>query len=301
MAMNSQSIPSLLRPGLDAAFADMHMYPAEWKEIFKEYKSEKNFEQDAEMRLLSLAQIKAEGSSMAVDSGMGQRFISTYFMRTVALSFAITMESQEDNLYKSEFPKSVQALKDSMLQTKDLLAATVLNNGGTAAYPGGDGQPLISLNHPIDGGVYANRPTTYADLNEASLEAGLIATQQFKNQAGLTVQTITKKMVVPTTGSFVAKRILGSQFRPGTTLNDINALNSMNMVPEGCVVNHYLNQDNAWFLLTNATNALKLFQRKKVMVDMYTDFDTKNLMCGAIERYAFGWSNPRGIYASYGS
>jgi hypothetical protein len=301
MAMNSVAIANALRPGLKSLFADMETYPAQWKEIFSFNTSDKNFEQDLEMRLLGLGQFKPEGQSMYVDSGMGQRVLSTYFHRTLALSFAITEEAQEDNLYKSQFPQGAKALKASMLETKEYLAAAVLTNGSSTSYPGGDGQPLFSLSHPIDGGVYANRPTTFADLNEATLEAGIIATQQFKNQAGLITSIRAEKLIVPATGQFVAKRILGSQFRPGTANNDINAINMMDMIPKGFTVNQYLPLNNAWFILTSAQDGMKYFQRRPLKTDMYTDFDTKNLMCGATERYSFGWSNPRAMYASYGA
>lgn len=300
MAMNSTQIAKLLRPGLDAIISSMDMYPAQWKlSGYKTYKSDKNYEEDVEMKMLGLAQFRAEGAPTATDT-MGQRIIWTYIHKTIGLQFNITQQSQQDNLYKSQFPMMMESLKASLGQTKDILGAATFNNGQNAAYPGGDGVPLFSTAHPIDGNTYANTPTVQIDLNEASLEAGCIAVQQFKNQAGLTVQTKSERLLVPATGQFVAERILGSEFRPGTANNDINAINATKIVPKGWVSNQFLTLNNSWFLLTNASDGLKYFQRIALKGDTYVDFSTDNVMIKATERYSFGWSNPRCAYGSYG-
>jgi phage major head subunit gpT-like protein len=297
MAITTTAIKDLLRPGLNAVFGDYANYPSQWSEIFETYDSKMAVEYDVEIRMTGLAQLRPEGSPTAVDT-MGERVVSQYIHRYVALQLQITRQAIKDNLYQTEFPLMVKALKKSMHQTKEILGAAILNNGFNAAFPLGDGQPLYSLNHPIDAGVVANRPAAIVDLNEASLESAIISIQQFKDQAGLLVMTQPQKLVVPPQNQFAAQRILGSQFRVNTANNDINAMYSMQSIPQGFKVNQYLTSPAAWYVVTDAPEGFKHFVREKVETDMYTDFSTQNLMCLAVERYSFGVSNFRCSYAS---
>jgi phage major head subunit gpT-like protein len=299
MAINTTQIANLLRPGLSAVFGDYPLYPSQWSDIYSVYESDKAVEIEVEMKLLGLGQIRPEGGPTAVDT-MGQRVITNYVHRYVALSFAITRQSLMDNLYKTKFPLMAKALKKSLAQTKEILAASVINNGNLAAFPIGDGQPLFSTAHPIDGGVYANTPSVQADLNEASLESAIITIQQFKDQAGLIVQTRPEKMIVPPQGQFVAERLLASAFRTNTSNNDVNAVYNLSAIPQGYRVNNYLTSPNFWMILTDAPDSFKHFVREPIATDVYTDFNTDNLLAKAVERYSFGISNARGAYGSFG-
>lgn len=300
MAINTSSIQNLLRPGLADVFGDYPMYPAQWSEIFERHSSDKANEIEVEMKFLGLAQIQAEGASVAFDS-MGQRTITNYIHRYVGIGFIITRQAIKDNLYKNRFPMQAKALRQSFEQTKETLGAAVLNNGFDTNYPTGDGQPVFSTAHPIDGGTYANTFSTQVDLNEASLEAAVIAVQRFKNVAGLKIMTKSKKLIVPTENQFVADRLLSSQFRTSTANNDVNALYNMSSVPEGYRVNQFLSDTNAWYLMTDSPSGFKYYDRESMEVDIFTDIDTSNLKVRGIERYSFGVSNCRAAFASSGS
>lgn len=300
MAINTTAIANLLRPGLAAVFGDYPSYPSQWSEIFETYDSDKAVEIEVEMKMLGLAQLRAEGSPTASDS-MGQRFTTSYVHKYVALSFSITRQAIKDNLYKTKFPLMVRALKKSMAQTKEILGASVLNNGFSASFPIGDGQPLFSTVHPIDTGVVPNRPAIAADLNEASLESAIITIQQFKDQAGLIVMTKPEKLVVPPQGQFVSERLLASAFRTNTNINDVSAIYNVSAVPQGYRVNQFLTTPNAWFLLTDAMDGFKHYIREQIETDVYADFSTDNLLAKAVERYSFGVSNFRAAYGSPGT
>ena len=302
MAINTTQIANLLRPGLAAVFGDYPQYPSQWSEIFEVYQSDKAVEIETEMKMLGLGQIRPEGAPTAVDS-MQQAITTSYVHKYVGLSFAITRQALMDNLYKQKFPLMVRSLKKSLAQTKEILGASILNNGFNAAFPIGDGQPLFSLNHPIvSGGVVPNTPVTQADLSEASLEAAIITIQQFKDQAGLIVHTRPEKLIVPPQGQFTAERLLQSSFRTGTNNNDISATYNLQSVPQGYRVNQFLTpfQPNAWFLVTDAPDGFKHYVREKIETDVYTEFSTDNLLAKAIERYSFGVSNFRAAYGSNG-
>lgn len=293
------NIPAALKAGLAAMTGGYARYPSQYTQVFDIYTSDKASEVEVEMKFTGLAQVKPEGAPIAVDS-MGQRILTTYVHRTIGISFQITKEALADNLYKTRFPMQSKSLLDSMQQAKETLAMSVLNNGFNGNYPLGDGQPLFSRFHPIDGGFLANTFAVQTDLNEASLESATIQIQQFRNQAGLIVMTKPKKLIVAPQNQYVAQRILGSAFRTGTANNDENALYNMGMIPEGAFANQFITIPGFWMVLTDAIDGFKMYQRQPLETDVYADFTTKTLMASADERYSFGATNVRCAFASQG-
>ena len=189
-----------------------------------------------------------------------------------------------------------------MAYTKQVKAASVLNNGFTSGYNGGDGVPLFSTAHPlVSGGTNANTPATQVDLNETAIEAATIQISQWTDERGLLIAARPVKMVVPPQLMFIAKRLLDTELRVATTNNDINAIKAMNVIEQGYTTNHFLTDPNAWFLLTDVPNGLKHFERVALSTSMDGDFDTGNVRYKARERYSFGWSDPLGAWASSGS
>jgi phage major head subunit gpT-like protein len=300
MAVNTSAIASLLRPGLAAIFGSYNSYPAQWKEIYEVYQSDKGYEQEVQLKMLGLAQIRAEGAATAMDS-IGERIKATYIHKTLGLGIIITKQAISDNLYKTRFPMQAKALRTSMAQTEEVLAASVINNGFNNAYPIGDGQPLFSQNHPIDAGVVANTPAVQADLNEASLESAIIAIQKFRDQAGLITMLKPQKLLVPAENQFVANRLLGSVYRTSTGDNDISAVYNMSAVPQGYKVNQFITLPNMWMLMTDCPDGFKKYDRWPLETDVYTDFDTDSVKCKATQRYSFGVSDFRAAYASSGA
>lgn len=299
--INTGQIAQLLRPGLKAVFGQYPTYPEQWTEIFKTYQSDKYQEIEVEMKYLGAADIKPEGQPIATDS-MGQRIVTNYIHKRVGLSFTITKEAVEDNLYQNQFPEQAKSLRNSLRITKNILGANILNNAFNAAYPIGDGQPVCSTAHPIDGGVFSNSLAGNAsvDFSEAGVEQAIILIQKFPMQSGILSQTMAKKMILPRELQFSASRLLNSAFRVDVANNDINALYHNDYIPEGYRINQFLTSPTAWFILTDAEDGLKHFQRTPVETDTYVDYPTDNVMAKATERYSFGVSNPRGIFGSPG-
>ena len=248
--INTGQIAELLRPGLKAVFGQYPTYPEQWTEIFKTYKSDKYQEIEVEMKYLGAADIKPEGQPIASDS-MGQRIITNYVHKRVGLSFTITKEAIEDNLYQNQFPQQAVSLRNSLRVTKNILGTNVLNNAFNAVYPIGDGQPVCSENHPIDGGVFSNTFNAHVDFSEAGVEQAIIAIQKFPMQSGILAQTMAKKIIIPRELQFSASRLLNSQFRVSTANNDINAVYHNDYIPEGYRVNQYLTAPDSWFILTD--------------------------------------------------
>jgi hypothetical protein len=276
-------------------------YGEEHKEIYETETSERSFEEETKLSGFSAAPVKNEGSAIAYDNAQ-EAWSTRYTHETIALGFSITEEAVEDNLYDSLSARYTKALARAMAYTKQVKAAAVLNNGFSAAYPGGDGVSLFNANHPlVSGGVNSNTPGTQVDLNETSLEAAVIQIAAWTDERGLLIAAKPKKMVVPPALMFTAKRLLDTELRVATADNDINAIKQMGAIPEGYTVNHFLTDPSAWFLTTDVPNGMKHFVRTPLQNSMDGDFDTGNVRYKARERYSFGWSDPLGMWGSSGS
>ena len=208
----------------------------------------------------------------------------------------------EDNLYDSLSSRYTKALARAMAYTKQVKAASILNNGFDSNYTGGDGVELFSTAHPlVSGGTNQNEPTTASDLNETSLENAVITIGGWTDERGLLIAARPLKLVIPSALQFVATRLMESQGRVGTADNDVNAIRSMGAIPQGFAINHYLTDTDAWFLTTDVPNGLKHFVRTPMQTSMDGDFDTGNARYKARERYSFGWSDPLGMFGSPGA
>jgi hypothetical protein len=276
-------------------------YGEEHKEIFETETSERSFEEETKLSGFSAAPVKSEGAAIAYDNAQ-EAFTARYTHETIALGFSITEEAVEDNLYDSLSSRYTKALARAMAYTKQVKAASILNNGFSSSYTGGDGVSLFSTAHPlVSGGTNSNRPTVASDLNETSLEAAVIQIAAWTDERGLLIAAKPRKLVVPPALMFVAKRLLDTELRVATADNDLNALKAMGSIPEGYAVNHFLTDNNAWFLCTDVPNGLKHFVRTPLQNSMDGDFDTGNVRYKSRERYSFGWSDALGMFGSPGS
>ena len=303
MAISRAQLLKELLPGLNALFGLQYAtYGEEHKEIYETEKSERSFEEETKLSGFSAAPVKNEGSAIAYDNAQ-EAFTARYNHETIALGFSITEEAVEDNLYDSLSARYTKGLARAMAYTKQVKAASVLNNGFSAGiYAGGDGVALFSTAHPlVSGGTNSNRPSTNSDLNETSLENAVIQIAAWTDERGLLIAAKPKKLIVPPALQFVATRLLETSLRVGTADNDINALKNNGSIPEGYTINHYLTDTNAWFLTTDVPNGLKHFERMALSTSMDGDFDTGNVRYKARERYSFGFSDPLGIFGSPGS
>lgn len=302
MAIGRAQLLKELLPGLNALFGlEYARYGEQHKEIYDTETSERSFEEETKLAGFSAAPVKNEGSAIAYDNAQ-EAWTARYNHETIALGFSITEEAMEDNLYDSLSQRYTKALARAMAYTKQIKAASVLNNGFSSLALYGDGQPLFSTQHPlVSGGFNSNRPALAADLNETSLEAAVIQIAQWTDERGLLIAAKPRKLIVPPGLSFVATRLLGTQLRVGTTDNDINAIVNNGSIPEGYTVNNFLTDSSAWFLKTDVPNGLKHFVRSPLKTSMDADFETGNNRYKARERYSFGCSDPLGMFGSPGS
>tara|TARA_R100001440_G_scaffold6987_1_gene14018 strand:- start:1613 stop:2524 length:912 start_codon:yes stop_codon:yes gene_type:complete len=303
MAISRAQLAKELEPGLNALFGmEYDRYENQHAEIFTTESSDRAFEEEVMLSGFGAAPTKAEGAAVSFDDA-NESFTARYNHETIALAFSITEEAVEDNLYDRLSSRYTRALARSMAHTKQVKAASILNNAFTAgASAGGDGVALCDASHPLtNGGTFANEPATAADLNETSLEDSLISIAGFVDERGLRVALRGMKLIVPRQLQFVAERLLVSNLRVGTADNDVNALRSMGMLPDGYTINDFLTDPDAFFLLTDAPRGFLHFERVPLSTQMEADFDTGNMRFKARERYSFGFSDPRCVFGSPGA
>lgn len=302
MAITRSQLLKELEPGLNALFGmEYDRYDNEHAEIFDTETSDRAFEEEVMLSGFGQAPVKGEGSAISYDTA-GEAFTARYTHNTVALAFAITEEAVEDNLYDKLSARYTRALARSMSNTKQVTAASVLNNAFSSSYLGGDGVSLIDPAHPTTGGGnWSNTLATQADLNETSLEQALIDIAGFIDERGLKVALRGLKLIIPPALQFTAERILKSEQRTSTADNDLNAIKSGGYMPQGFTVNHFLIDTDAFFIKTDAPNGMKHFVRSPIKTAMEGDFETGNVRYKARERYSFGWSDPRAMFGSEGA
>jgi len=302
MAISRAQLVKELEPGLNALFGlEYKRYENQHAEIYTQESSDRAFEEEVMLSGFANADVKAEGQGIAYDDAQ-ETFTARYTNETIALAFAITEEAIEDNLYDRIASRYTKALARSMSNAKEVKAVNPLINGlPSGSFNSGDGVTLFSTSHPTIAGVFSNTLATAADLNETSLEQSLIDIAAMTDERGLKIAARGVKMIVPSNSQFTAERLFKSQGRVGTADNDINATKSMGMIPQGYRVNNFLTDTDAWYIITDVPNGMKMFNRAPLTTAMEGDFDTGNVRYKARERYVFGCSDPRGIYGSPGA
>ena len=301
MAISRGQLVKELEPGLNALFGlEYKRYENQHAEIYATETSDRAFEEEVMLSGFANAQVKPEGSGVVFDNAQ-ETYTARYTMETVALAFAITEEAVEDNLYDRLSSRYTKALARSMANTKQVKSVNPLVNGFGGGFTSGDGVNLFSTAHPTIAGTTSNTLATAADLNETSLEQSLIDIAAFTDERGLKIAAKATKMIVPSALQFQAERLMKSEGRVQTADNDINAIRSMGMVPQGYRVNNFLTDPDAFYIITDVPNGMKYFDRAAIKTAMEGDFDTGNVRYKARERYSFGVSDFRGIFASEGA
>jgi len=305
MAISRGQLVKELEPGLNALFGlEYKRYENQSAEIYAEESSDRAFEEEVMLSGFANAAVKPEGSGVTFDSAQ-ETFTARYTHETIALAFAITEEAIEDNLYDRLASRYTKALARSMANTKQVKSVNPLIQGlpsvATNIFTTGDGSNLFATSHPTIAGTVSNTLTTQADLNETSLEQSLIDIAAMTDERGLKIAARGTKMIVPSENQFNAERLMKSEGRTGTADNDINAIRSMGMIPQGYRVNNFLTDTDAWYIITDVPNGMKYFNRAPVKTAMEGDFDIENVRYKARARYSFGCSDYRGIFGVEGT
>jgi phage major head subunit gpT-like protein len=291
-----------LQDGLAAHFGMAYdQWEPEYTKIFETKTSSRAFE-DMILRVgLGEAEEKPEGGVVTFDAG-AEGWISRVTFQTYAIAFSFTEEAIDDNLYADLSELYGKEMAKSHQHAKEVRCANVLNNAFSSSYPGGDGKALVATDHPLySGGSMSNSLATSADMSEEALEDAIVQMQGWTNDRGRPINVKPKQVIIARQNIFQTTRVLKTTGRVGTDLNDINAIKDGNYIPGGFVVNHYLQDPDAWYIQTEQELGLMFWQRKKISKKMEQDFRTGNLNWKSTERWGTSFADWRCMIASQGS
>lgn len=292
------NIPALLLPGLRDVTGMYPQIETQYSGLFESGTSEMTVERTVAAAYLPTAYLKTEGAPTTFFNSSGQRYQFNQEHLEIGLGYAFTRKAMDDNLYKTQFRPQNLGLNEAFARTKETIAAGVINNGLTYDPSiGGDGVPLFSTLHPVDGGFVANTFSTQLDLNESAIESALIQIRGFTDYSNQLVKARGKKLAVPRQLEYNAIRLTQTELRPGTANNDINAVKWIGGLSEGYMVMDYLTSSFAWFIKTDQKGLLHL-TRVPYETNMWVDDVTNNLLVAGYERYSFNYFDYRAIFGS---
>ena len=300
--MRSTDFRSIVEPILNECFDGVYEQRAnEWNRVFREQNGiPRNYHEEPVLFGFGAAPDLPDGMPVTYQSG-GVLFLARYTYRVYGMAFALTKVLVEDGDHISIGRTYAEHLARSLIETKETLGANILNYSFNAAYPGGDGVSLVNTAHPIaNGQTFSNQLTTPAALSQTSLEQMLIQIRQAVDNNGKRIRLTPKKIVAGPSNVFQAEVLLKSVLRSGTADNDINPVKSMGMLADGQANLSRITSTTAWWVETDAPEGLKLAMRRGLEKSMEGDFETDSMRYKATERYAFGWTDPRGVYGTAG-
>jgi hypothetical protein len=299
--MRSTDFRSIVEPILNEAFDGVYDQRSdEWSTVFREQSGiPRNYHEEPVLYGFGAAPQLPDGTPVTYQQG-GVLFLQRYVYQVYGLAFALTKVLVEDGDHIRIGQVYAKHLAQSLVETKELLCANVLNRAFNSSYTGGDGVSLISTAHPIVNGTTSNQLTTAANLSQTSLEQMLIQIRQAVDNNGKKIRLQPVKLVVAPGNVFQAEVLLKSVLRAGTANNDINPIKSIGLLPEGASVISRLTSATNWWVQTDAPEGLKLLMRRALEKTMEGDFETDSMRYKATERYIPGWTDWRSVYGTPG-
>jgi len=299
--MRSTDFRSIVEPILNECFDGVYDQRAdEWSKVFREEDGiPRNYHEEPVLYGFGAAPQLPDGTPVTYQQG-GVLFLKRYVYKVYGLAFALTKVLVEDGDHIRLGQVYARHLAQSLVETKELLSANVLNTAFNSSYPGGDGVSLINTSHPIVNGVFSNQLATAAVLSQTSLEQMLIQVRQAVDNNGKKIRLVPKQMVVAPGNVFQSEVLLKSVLRAGNANNDVNPIKSIGLLDGGATVLSRLTSANAWWVQTDAPEGLKLLMRRRLEKTMEGDFETDSMRYKATERYDVGFTDPRCLYGTPG-
>ncbi len=299
--MRSTDFRSIVEPILNESFDGVYDQRAdEWSTVFREQSGiPRNYHEEPVLYGFGAAPQLPDGSPVSYQQG-GVLFLQRYVYQVFGLAFALTKVLVEDGDHIRIGQVYAKHLAQSLIETKELLCANILNRAFNSAYTGGDGVALNSTAHPIVNGTTSNILSTAANLSQTSLEQMLIQVRQAVDNNGKKIRLQPLKLVVAPGNVFQAEVLLKSVLRAGTANNDINPIKSIGLLPEGASVISRLTSATNWWVQTDAPEGMKLMMRRALEKTMEGDFETDSMRYKATERYWPSWTDWRSMYGTPG-
>ena len=259
--------------------------------------SRRAYEESAYYAGLGLLPEKPEGEAISYDDfiqGPTKRWVHV----TRALGVRITEEMIEDSLYPdipTEMSDMTKELGRSARETMEILVHDAYNGTTKTA---GDGLAIFSDSHTkLGGGTWSNLLTPAADLSATSLRQALLNFENTTDDRNKQQVVRPSILMVATGDEWKARELLNSAYDPESANNAVNPLQSRNLT---LLVNPYLTDADAWFLLAEK-NPLITFMRRKVRFAKDGDFETGDAKFKTSFRISTEVNYPLGLYKSAGA
>jgi len=299
--MRSTDFRSIVEPILNECFDGVYDQRAdEWSRVFREEDGiPRNYHEEPVLYGFGAAPQLPDGTPVTYQQG-GVLFLQRYVYKVYGLAFALTKVLVEDGDHIRLGQVYARHLAQSLVETKELLCANILNTAFNSSYPGGDGVSLINTAHPIVNGTFSNQLATAANLSQTSLEQMLIQIRQAVDNNGKKIRLVPRQLVVAPGNIFQAEVLLKSVLRTGNANNDINPVKSIGLLDEGAAVLSRLTNASAFWVQTDAPEGMKLLMRRRLEKTMEGDFETDSMRYKATERYIPGFTDPRAMFGTAG-
>jgi len=300
--MRSTDFRSIVEPILNKEFNGIYdQRDDEQAQVFKEFTgTPRNYHEEPVLFGMGAAPELPDGMPVTYDAG-GVLFIARYIYKVYGLAFALTKVLVEDGDHIRIGATYSRHLAQSLVETKETLGANILNRAFNSSYTGGDGKELCATDHPIaSGGTFSNELSTPAAMSQTSLEQMLIQIRNATDNNGKRIRLTPVQIVTGPSNVFQAEVLLKSALRTGAANNDVNPVNTMNLLKKGQANLSRITSTTAWWVQTDVSEGLKLAKRRGLEKSMEGDFETDSMRYKATERYVFGWTDPRGIYGTAG-
>lgn len=307
MASVSPQWPDLLDPTFRKIYGDeLKAIPSIGTTIFHVETSSKNLEKDSSASGLSKLVRRAEGAPISYEDEV-QGFDVTYTHYEDSLGTSVSNKLWEDDQF-NVIRKKPANLARAKARTQEQILADIFNygftagGGGLSPFTSGDALALFSNAHTREDGGATQSNYTTADLNESSLETGIVAGRTTLDHKGQLFMCKFDTLVVAPALEKEARILLNSTQRVGTANNDINPYSgALKLVVWDFLGSAAGGSDTAWFLIDSGLHALNFFKRSdRGLEGPEWDFDTKTAKWSVDVRWSAGFSGWRGVYGSKG-
>lgn len=269
--------------------------------LFKKQTTDRKFERIVTSAPFGDVPLKPEGAEYATDLIM-QANTKDVTPVEWGLMFEVTETAEEDDQF-DELAKKSKYLVFSMRQVQDKQAALIFDNGFSSQKTA-DAVALFSTAHTLKrGGTAKNRGSSDSDLTVTGLAQGFIDLDtDTKIESGQIVRpTQGFYLHVHPLNRFNALRILNSVKDPESANNAVNPLSDLDIT---LVVNPFLGDTDAWFLVPKDSdaNGLMFLERKPItQPPPMTDPRTGNRLYKLRARMVWDSVDWRNTYGSPGA
>lgn len=302
MPTNTGQFGQLLAPGLRKIFFQSYKeIEVQYSKLAKLNTSSRAYEEDLEVIGLGSMPVKPEGSSITYQEPV-QGGKKRYTHVSYGLGFRVTEEMWEDDLY-SVMKKMPKELGKAARNIREVVFWNLLNNGFSTEYgfpKNGANEALFNTAHTLlGGGTLANRAAVDADFGVASLEAAVLLFDNLVDELGFPITVMPKWVVHTPTIKQSVREVLGSEYRPYTANNEVNAVKQDGI--ESMMV-RYLTDSDSWFVFADkGDHDFQFITRTDVRFQNGDDFDTGDAKFKAFQRFSVGAGDWRGSFGSQGA